>query len=315
MSQVVCLGIIVVDVLARPVDQFPPKGRLMLVDEIGMQLGGHATNSGRCLAKLGVEVAVMGCIGDDSLGEFAVEELQAHGIDTSGIYRTNAAGTAATLVLVDSAGERSFLHTVGADSQMRPEKLNLDIVRAGELLYMAGALAMPGFDGEPQAQVMAEAKRAGLTTVLDVVWDATGKWMETLAPVLPYTDIFVPSLVEAREITGKQDPKDVAAFLLDTGIEIVGLTNAEKGAYVRTALEEITLPAYEADVVDTTGAGDAFTAGFIYGYLQEWDLERAARFACAMGALATTALGTTAGIEDYEQVMGLLKQREPAYWA
>ncbi len=314
MSQVVCLGIIVVDVWARPVDQLPPKGRLLLVDEIGMGLGGHATNSGRCLAKLGVDVAVMGCIGHDGLGDFALEELQAHGIDTSGIYRTDATGTASTLVLVDSTAERSFLHAGGADGEIRPEQLNLDLMKSAELMYMAGALAMPGFDGEPQAQVMAEAKRAGVTTVLDVVWDATGQWMETLAPVLPYTDIFVPSLVEAREITGREDPKDVAAVLLDTGIQIVGLTNAEEGAYIRTADEEITLPAYEADVVDTTGAGDAFTAGFVYGYLQKWELERTGRSACAMGALATTALSTTAGIKDYEQVIGFLKEREPEYW-
>ncbi len=313
MPQVVCLGIIVVDVWARPVDQWPQKGRLLPVDEIGMGLGGHATNSGRCLAKLGMDVAVLGCVGQDGLGDFAIEELQAHGVDTSGIYRTDAAGTAATLIMVDSAGERTFVHAVGADGEIRPEQLDMDLLKSAQLLYMAGALAMPGFDGAPQAQVMAEAQQAGLTTVLDVVWDATGKWLETLAPVLPHADIFLPSLVEAQEITGQKDPADVAGFLLDTGIEIVGLTNGAEGAWVFTADEEIALPAFEVDVVDGTGAGDAFTAGFVYGYLHDWELERTARFACAMGALATTAVGTTAGIKDYQQVLAFLQEREPQY--
>ncbi len=314
MPRVVCLGIIVVDVWAWPVDQWPEKGRLLLVDEIGIGLGGHATNSGRCLAKLGVDVAVMGCIGQDGLGDFALEELQAQGVETTSIYRTAATGTAATLIMVDGAGERTFVHAVGADGEIRPQQLDMDLVKSAQFLYMAGALAMPGFDGEPQAQVMAEAQQAGLTTVLDVVWDATGKWLETLAPVLPHTDIFLPSLVEAQEITGHKDPSDVAAFLLDTGIEIVGLTNGAEGVWVFTANEEIALPAYEVDVVDGSGAGDAFTAGFVYGCLHDWELERTARFACAMGALATTTLGTTTGIKDYQQVLAFLQEREPQNW-
>jgi len=314
MPQVVCLGIIVADIWARPIDEMPDKGRLQLTKEIGMGLGGHATNSGRCLAKLGVDVAVMGCIGQDGLGDFAIEELDNHGIDTGGIYRTETTGTAATLVFIDSSGERSFIHAVSADGEIRPEYLDMDLVKSPELLYMAGALAMPGFDGEPQAQVMAQAKQAGVTTVLDVVWDATGKWLDTLAPVLAYTDIFVPSLVEAREISGRETPEDVAQFFLNQGIKIVGLTNAEQGAYVSTTDMEMNVPAYEIEVVDTTGAGDAFTAGFIYGYLQGWDLERSTRFANAMGALATTALGTTAGIKSYQQVHDFLAEREPSYW-
>ncbi len=314
MPQVVCLGIIVADIWARPIDEMPDPGRLKLTEEIGMGLGGHATNSGRCLAILGVDVAVMGCVGQDVLGDFAIEQLNNHGIDTSGIYSTDAAGTSATLVFIESSGERSFIHAVGADGEIRPEYLDIDLVRSPELLYMAGALAMPGFDGEPQAEVMAQAKQAGVTTVLDVVWDATGKWLETLSPTLPYTDIFVPSIVEAREISGYHSPEDVCQFFLDQGIKIVGLTNGEQGAYVGTADVAMNVPAYEIEVVDTTGAGDAFTAGFIYGYLHGWDLERITRFANAMGALATTAISTTAGIKSYEQVHDFLNQREPDYW-
>ena len=173
---------------------------------------------------------------------------------------------------------------------------------------------MPGFDGPPQAQVMAAAQQAGATTVLDVVWDASGQWLELLAPVLDYTDIFLPSLIEARQISGRQDPADVAEFFLDRGIKIVGLTRAEEGAHVCTADRSIDVPAYQVDVVDGTGAGDAFTAGFIHGHLEGWDLERTARFASAMGALATTAVGTTTAIKSYQQVYDFLSQREPDYW-
>jgi len=308
------LGIIVVDISARPVDEMPEKGLLKITEQISIGLGGHPTNSGRCLSKLGREVAVMGCIGDDELGNLALEELDRHGIDTTGVYRTSAAGTSATIVLIDSSGERSFIHTVGADGEIQPERLNMDLVTSAEVFYMGGALAMPGFDGPPQAEVMAAAQQAGATTVLDVVWDASGQWLELLGPVLDYTDIFLPNIAEARQLSGRQDPADVAALFLDRGIKIVGLTRAEEGANVCTAETSIDVPAYEVDIVDGTGAGDAFTAGFIHGYLEGWDLERTTRFASAMGALATTAVGTTTGINNYQQVRDFLSQREPDYW-
>ncbi len=313
MPQVVCLGIIVVDISARPVDEMPEKGLLKMTQQVSIGLGGHATNSGRCLSKLGREVAVMGCIGDDELGDLALQELDRHGIDTTGIYRTSVAGTSATIVLIDSSGERSFIHAVGADGEIRPEQLDMDLITSAEVFYMAGALAMPGFDGPPQAQVMAAAQDAGATTVLDVVWDASGQWLEVLGPALEHTDIFLPSLVEAQQISGRQDPTEVAKFFLDRGIKIIGLTKGEQGAEVYTATSA-EVPAYQVDVVDGTGAGDAFTAGFIHGYLEGWDLERTARFASAMGALATTAVGTTTGIKNYQQVHNFLSQREPDYW-
>ncbi len=314
MPQVVCLGIIVVDISARPVDEMPEKGLLKITEQISIGLGGHPTNSGRCLSKLGREVAVMGCIGDDELGDLALQELDRHGIDTTGIYRTSVAGTSATIVLIDSSGERSFIHTAGADGEIRPERLDMDLVNSAEVFYMGGALAMPGFDGPPQAQVMAAARQAGATTILDVVWDPSGQWLELLGPVLDYTDIFLPSLVEAQQISGRHDPADVAEFFLDRGIKIVGLTRGKEGTHVYTAEKSIEVPAYQVDVVDGTGAGDAFTAGFIHGYLEGWDLERITRFASAMGALATTAVGTTTGIKSYQQVRDFLSQREPDYW-
>lgn len=314
MPEVVCLGILVVDVLARPVNQWPERGQLLLIDEVVLRLGGHPTNSGRDLARLGMDVAVMGCVGQDSFGDFVVAELQSEGIDTSGIDRTDATSTATTLVFIDDSGERSFLHCYGADSQIRVAQLDMDLIKSGRLLYLGGALVMPGFDGPPQAQVMAEAKSAGLTTCMDVVWDATGRWMELLEPVLPYTDIFTPGLAEGQQITGLTQPPEVAEALLDAGVQIVALTMGPEGCYVRTADAELRVPAYQVDTVDMTGAGDAFTAGFIYGYLHDWDLERTTKFANALGALATIAVGATGGIEGYPETLSFLRDQEPGYW-
>ncbi|MGD9496059.1 MAG: carbohydrate kinase family protein [Armatimonadota bacterium] len=314
MSQVVCVGILVADVWGRPIDSQPQRGRLMLVDEIGLGVGGCAANAGLALAKLGIETGIMGKVGDDGFGEFVREEIAAHGIDTSGIRTTTERGTSATMIMVDSAGERTFMHCIGANATMRPEDIDMEQVREAEIFLFAGALVMPGFDGDPAAGVMKAAKQAGTTTCLDVVWDDTGRWMELLEPVLPHTDIFLPSLAEAVEITGESEPEAVAEVLMDHGVRIVGLKMGERGCYVRAADREVWADAYPVEVVDGTGSGDAFVAGFLTGVLHGWDLQDVARFANAVGALCVTAAGTTAGLRDFAGTIDFLVEREGERW-
>ena len=314
MSQVVCVGILVADVWGRPIDSQPEHGRLMLVDEIGLGVGGCAANTGLGLAKLGVDTGLMGKVGDDGFGEFVREEIGAHGIDTSGIRTTTERGTSATMIMVDSAGERTFMHCIGANATMKPADIDMAQVAAAEVFDFAGALVMPGFDGEPAASVMRAAQQAGTITCLDTVWDDTGRWMELLEPVLPHTDMFLPSLAEAVEITGEAEPARVAQVLMDHGVKTVGLKMGAEGCYVRTAERELRMPAYEVDVVDGTGSGDAFVAGFIVGTLRGWDLEDVARLANAVGALCVTAPGTTAGLRDFAGTIDFLVEREGERW-
>lgn len=314
MPEVVSLGIIVADVWARPVDEWPERGRLGVVAETGISLGGCAANTAVGLARMGVATAVMGCVGADGFGDLVLELLRQDAVDVSGVYRTSAASTSTTLILIDSAGERTFLHCFGADAHLEPSRLNLDLIKSARLLHLGGVLLMPGFDGEPQAQVLAAAKEAGVTTSVDTAWDDTGRWMSAVGPLLPHTDLFLPSLPEAQQLTGLDRPEEMAQALLDLGPSLVAIKMGPEGCYVRTAEEEVRAPAYPVQVVDGSGSGDAFVAGFLYGHLQGWDLQRTAKFANALGGIATTAPGTTNGIRDYAQVIALLEQHEPGEW-
>jgi len=177
------------------------------------------------------------------------------------------------------------------------------ILEQSRIVHIAGTLVMPGFDGEPAAEVLRRAREAGATTCLDTVWDATGKWMELVGPMLPYADMFLPSIAEAAEIVGEAEAAVIAEKLMDHGVKIVGLKMGEEGCYLRTADEELRIPAYQVDSVDGTGAGDAFVAGFLRGYLEGWSLEETGRFACAVGALCTTAVGTTPGVRSFEDAL------------
>lgn len=314
MPDVACMGILVADVWAKPVDEWPERGRLGLVDRIGISIGGCAANAAVDLAKLGADVAVIGKVGNDVFGDFVVKTLESHGV-VSAIARSERHGTSSTMIMIDSAGERTFIHYIGANSDMRPEDVDMDLVRRSRIFLFAGALVMPGFDGEPAASVMAAAREAGVLTALDVVWDATGRWMEILEPCLRQADIFMPSLAEAQALTGEEEVERVAEVLLSYGVRIVALKMGAEGSYVRSVDgQEFYVPVYPVEVVDGTGSGDAYVAGFLRGLVEGWDLERCAKFAAATGALCVTALGAVEGVRSFDDTLAWLRSIEPDYW-
>jgi sugar/nucleoside kinase (ribokinase family) len=297
---VVCLGILVADVIARPVDELP-HGAVSLMDEISLHGGGCALNTATGLARLGLSVLVVGKVGEDTFGNFVVGLLDERGLDTRGVLRDPAVPTSATVVLVDRAGERSFLHLPGANGALGAEELAPEIF-AGRALHVAGALVMPALDGAPTAGLLAEAQRRGVHTSLDTVYDATGHW-ERLQPCLPHLDLLMASLAEAQGISGEHEPANAAAWFRDRGVAEVALKLGPDGCYVAGAEFEGDVPAFPVDVVDGTGAGDAFAAGVIYGRLAGWPLGDAARLANAAGALATTVVGATEGLLDLEETL------------
>ena len=303
MIDVVCLGILVADVIARPVDELP-HGAVSLMDDVSLHGGGCALNTATGLARLGLAVAVVGKVGEDTFGDFVVGLLDERGLNRRGVLRDPTVPTSATVVLVDRAGERSFLHLPGANGALSAEELPMDGVFAGRALHVAGALVMPALDGAPTAGLLAEARRRGVRTSLDTVYDATGRW-ERIEPCLPYLDLLTVSLAEAQGISGEREPASAAAWFRDRGVAEVALKLGADGCYVAGAEFEGEVPAFPVHALDGTGAGDAFAAGVLYGRLAGWPLADAARLANAAGALATTAVGATEGLLDLDGTLAL----------
>ncbi len=304
---VLSLGIFVVDVIGRPVDNFPEEGGLEVFDELEIHAGGGANNTGIGLAKLGIDVGAAGRIGQDAFGDLVLDTLKTHNIDTGGIVRDETTKTSVTFVAVASDGERSFLHHIGANGAFSETDVNMDMLKTCKILHVAGTFVMPELDGQPTARLLEQAQKAGVTTSLDPAWDATGRWLKTLEPCLPHVDIFLPSIKEAEQLTGLNSPPKIAEFLMNYGIQTIGLKMGKRGSYVRTVDAELYIPAFQVDVVDTTGSGDAYAAGFLAGTIKEWDLERTAQLAAATGAACATAMGTTAGIQNLEKTLAIIK--------
>ena len=306
---VTCVGILVADAIARPVDKLPEGGTLAFVDEITLRGGGCALNTATVLGRLGLDVALVGKVGADPLGDFLVALADERGLDRRGVVVDADAATSATVVLVDGAGERTFLHLPGANARLHAGELDPALVYAGRALHVAGTLVMAGLDGEPAAALLAEGRRRGLVTSMDVVWDARGRW-HLVEPSLRHLDVFSPNLREGSAITGEKAPDAVAAALRERGVRTVALTMGERGAYVSGEGFDGLVEGYPVDAVDGTGSGDAFSGAFLYGILAGWPLDRTARFANAVGALAVTAVGATEGVRGLDDALALIG--EPA---
>jgi sugar/nucleoside kinase (ribokinase family) len=298
---VVCVGILVADVIARPVDELPSPGSLGLVEQLVLRSGGCAINTATALARLGLTAAVAGKVGSDPFGDFLLDTLDARGLDHRLILRDRAAPTSATVVLVSADGERTFLHLKGANAQLRTEELDRERLFSGRALHVAGALVLDALDGDPCAALLADARERGLLTSVDTVWDASGRW-ERILPSLPHVDVFTPSLAEAQAISGESEVEAAARRLEDAGAAHVVVKLGADGCYVAGSGR---VDPVRVDAVDGTGAGDAFAAGLLYGLLAGWPIERAARLANAAGALATTAVGASEGVGTLAETLAL----------
>jgi sugar/nucleoside kinase (ribokinase family) len=273
--------------------------------------GGCALNTASALRKLGLSAAVLGKVGADALGDFVLGLLRERGVEARGVVRDPGAQTSATVVLVDGAGERTFLHVPGANGALRADELERELLFSGRALHVAGSLVMPALDGEPTAAILREARARGLLTSLDTVFDATGRW-ERVLPSLPLLDLFTPGLPEARAVTGEDEPPRIAAWLRDRGVGELALTLGAGGCYAAGEGFEGFVEPLPVRAVDGTGSGDAFAAGLLYGKLAGWPFERAARFANAVGALATTAVGATEGVLGADETLALAGIGSPA---
>jgi len=304
LCEVVCLGIFVADALGRPIDKFPAFGRLVLFDRLELHTGGCASNTAMGLAKLGVKVAAIGRVGQDGFGDFILGRLKECGINITGVKRDEEASTSFTFVSIASDGERAFLHTLGANARLSLEDVDMELIKGAQILHIAGSFLMPGIDGEPTARLLVEARAAGVITSLDTAYnDRLPDWLSVLQPSIPHIDYFLPSLEEARRIAGLKGPEEVARFFLDRGVGVVGLKMGLDGAYVASKNEEVHVPIYQVETVDTTGAGDAFVAGFLKGVLEGWPLVECAKLGNATSALVVGAIGTTAGLRNFEETL------------
>lgn len=314
MVEAISLGILVADVIARPVSGYPERGELVLVDSVRPYLGGCAANTGVGLQSLGIATRVVGRVGRDGFGGFVRGELERHNVQAE-IQVDPHAPTSATLVAVAPDGERSFLHCIGANGGATVEDfepaLDAAIADGARMLHIAGHGLMPSFDGAGCARLMRKARERGLLTSLDTAGTPCDKWCLNLRATLPHLDYFVPSQSEAQHLfPDAQTSEELAKYLLASGVGCVALKMGERGSFVSDGRESHQAAPFDVHAVDATGAGDAFAAGFLCGVLKGLGLGECARLGNACGALCTTQPGTIAGYRSLPETLDWMKAQQ-----
>jgi sugar/nucleoside kinase (ribokinase family) len=277
-----------------PLTRLPTAGELLVSGDFLLEAGGCAANVAVVLSKLGVGSRVVGRVGRDAFGDFVCAALAGHGIDVSFIGRSDTIGTSKTVILPVAGEDRRYIHTLGANADLTARDFGPGAMSGVDVVYLGGYLVLPGLPPGAVTALFESAHRAGARTLLDVVLPGgTEASMDDLRAILPSVDFFLPNRDEARQLTGDAT---------------VIITMGSGGLLVRTATFTLQLTAPSVDVVDGSGAGDAFAAGLIVGILEGWPLERSLGFASWAGALACTALGCTDGIPDRQRVSDMAGQ-------
>ena len=297
-----CVGIIVADHVCAPVERLPQPGELVLSDRLDLTLGGCASNVAVDLARLELNVGIVGRVGRDVFGRFVREVLQDAGVDCEGLSISETAETSGTLVVNPQGADRRFIHSIGANGELTGQEVTAADIDRTRLLYLGGYCLIDSLQPQTVADLFATARRGGVITVLDVVLSGPGAYWDRLTPVLPWTSVFVPNVDEARLLTGLDDPVDQATALHNAGAERVIVTCGSDGLIVVDAQRRLQLDAYAVAAVDSTGGGDAFVAGYVLGLLDKQDIDTCLRYGSAMGAHCVRQIGATAGAPTAEQL-------------
>ena len=293
VSVCVC-GNIVFDVLVRPVEQLR-WAATTLVETVTQQLGGNAGSTSYTLAKLGIPTFVVTLVGRDPEAAAILSRLESAGVDTARVMRVDVP-TSVAISLVNQTGERALLYQLGASAAEFPSFP----IHGADHLHLAAVFRMKHLR-TAAPEVLRHARELGMTTSVDTQWDTEDEWMKVLAPSLPSTDLLFVNEDEAHMLTGHREPQAAAHSLQDAGAGIVCVKLGPKGCAVFGPDFDFTSPGFRVNPIDSTGAGDCFSAGYISALQRNLPHPQAARFANAVGALSVQKLGATAGIVSWEE--------------
>lgn len=292
---VVAMGVHVLDVLVRPVSEIPAGQGGTLVEQIKMTAAGSAGGTALVLSRLGAEVRSAGAVGTDAIGDALLALLRRDGVDTTHLLRRDGVQTSASVLPIRPDGSRPAFHVVGANATYGPDDVTDALLDGATHLHLGG----PEFlGGEAAATVLSRARARGITTSADMLAPGEPGVLEWIAAALPQLDYFLPNDEQALGLTGADGLEAACRALLDRGVGCVAATRGGDGALLIDADGAIAVPATAVEVVDTTGCGDAFSAGFLRGLALGRSRRDAARLGCATAGIVAGGLGSDHG--DYD---------------
>ncbi|HJN14742.1 MAG TPA: ribokinase [Armatimonadota bacterium] len=267
--------------------------------------GGKGANQAIACARIGAETWMLGCVGKDAFGTVMIAGLEDDGVNCRHVRRHADAPTGVAMIMIDDAGENSIIVAPGANMKLEPTDI-ADLTDFGSFDAVLLQLEIP----MPVVEATLEAARDGdVLSVLDA-----GPATNVPPDVLHNADVISPNQTEALTMLGESvdadiSPTEVAARLLDAGSRNIVLKRGAEGAIVADMNGQAAVPAHKIDPVDTTGAGDAFTAALAVSLASDASLVEATRFGCAAGALAATIFGAAPSMPTLDAIEQFMKEQ------
>jgi sugar/nucleoside kinase (ribokinase family) len=281
-------------------DVFPEFGQVeKLVDSAILTIGSSSAIFACGAARLGLRVAFTGVCGDDVFGRFMLAEMQKREVDVSNVIVRMGEQTGLSVIL-STGFDRAILTHLGLIAALRAADIPDTLLRQSRHLHIASYFLQtnlqPGLPG-----LFRRAKELGLTTSLDTNYDPSEKW-SGFDELLSVTDVFLPNEKEAVSLSGEANV-DLAVDWLGSRVETLAVKLGAAGSLGIRSSQTAQAASIPVNVVDTVGAGDSFDAGFLYGYLHGWDLEKSLRLGCVCGAISTQKAGGTTGQPTLEEAL------------
>ena len=299
------IGEINPDLIVLGKDVVPTFGQAeKLVDEARLTIGSSSVITACGAVRLGLTVAFIGLVGEDEFGHFMLKAMGERGIDVSACVIDASQPTGLTVIL-STPDDRAMLTYPGAISLLRRDQIDESLFLQARHLHIGSYFLLDALRPELPGLLLT-AKEQGLTTSLDGNWDPSGKW--DVSAVLPHLDILFPNKNEIQHITGEEEFFE-AVNLLAGQVTTLAIKLGALGGLARRGDNMATAPAFAVEVKDTTGAGDSFNAGFLYGQLNDYTLEESLVLACACGSLSTRSTGGTAAQPTLREALAAIRQK------
>jgi sugar/nucleoside kinase (ribokinase family)/kynurenine formamidase len=311
-GRVVTFGAHIVDTLGRPVTDIPRGQGRRVLEQIRITAAGTAAGTSVDLAKLGIDAFAVGALGDDTLGDFLLSELRRHGVNTGGLVRKASMQTGSSILPIRPNGDRPALVVRGANAELRAADVDRDVLRRASVVHIGAPDILDAIAPDELAELVATARAGGATVTMDVLTSGEHDGLARISPALAHVHCFMPNEEQLRSFTGEPDLHAAAARVLALGVEAIVVSRGADGAEVITADSATHLSAYPVQVVDTTGCGDAVSAGVITGLVHGWPIEDAARLGLAAASLVASGLGSDAGIRDLASTAQIVLDAGPA---
>jgi len=298
---VLIVGEVNVDIILSG-DVLPQFGQAeKLIDDHSVCAGGSCGIFAAGAARMGLRVLLASIVGDDLFGRFMVEALRDAGVDTS-LVRVDPTVKSGTTTILSRGQDRAMLTYLGSMAAITEELLDPAWYSQARHLHVASPFLLAGLH-EAMPGMMRVAKEAGMSVSLDTNWDPQQGW--ALDGFFDHLDVFMPNENELRAVTAQPDLERAIAEMARR-VPVLAIKRGAKGAIGLQGAERVDVPAFPIDVVDSTGAGDSFDAGFLAGWLRGESLERCVQLGAACGALTATQMGGFNGQPTWDEAMAFV---------